>query len=148
MSLAAPLPAAGSPRTRVMIVDDSVVVRGLVARWVTESGEFEVVGTAANGQMAIDALARIEPDIVLLDIEMPVMDGLTALPEMLRRRPGMRVVVISTLTKRNAEISLKCLSLGAIDYLPKPDGHRHVTTSTDFRREPFGGRSRSTLTAV
>jgi two-component system, chemotaxis family, protein-glutamate methylesterase/glutaminase len=126
---------AGSPRTRVMVVDDSVVIRGLVARWLTESGEFDVVATAANGRIAVDALNRVEPDIVLLDIEMPEMDGLAALPLILKRRPGTKVVVISTLTQRNAEISLKCLSLGAIDYLPKPEGHRQVTTSADFRKD-------------
>jgi two-component system chemotaxis response regulator CheB len=134
----APVPQmvpALSPRTRVMVVDDSVVIRGLVARWVSESGEFDVVTTAANGRIAVDALERIEPDIVLLDLEMPEMDGVAALPLILKRRPGTKVIVISTLTKRNAEISLKCLSLGAVDYLPKPEGHRQVTTSTDFRRE-------------
>jgi two-component system, chemotaxis family, protein-glutamate methylesterase/glutaminase len=129
---------AGSPRIRVMVVDDSVVVRGLVARWVAEAGGFEVVTTAANGQVAVDALDRCEPDIVLLDIDMPVMDGLTALPQILKRRPGAKVVVISTLTQRNAEISLKCLSLGAVDVLPKPDGHRQVTTSAEFRQELVG----------
>lgn len=118
-----------------MVVDDSVVIRGLVARWIGEAGEFEVVTTAANGRAAVEALDRVEPDIVLLDIEMPEMDGLTALPHLLRRRPGMKIVVISTLTQRNAEISLKCLSLGATDYLPKPDGHRQVTTSAEFRRD-------------
>ena len=118
-----------------MVVDDSVVVRGLVARWLSETGEFDVVATAANGRIAVDALERVAPDIVLLDIEMPEMDGLSALPLILKRRPGTKVVVISTLTQRNAEISLKCLSLGALDYLPKPEGHRQVTTSPDFRKE-------------
>jgi two-component system, chemotaxis family, protein-glutamate methylesterase/glutaminase len=139
MSVApAPAPAAGSPRIRVMVVDDSVVIRGLVSRWVTEAGGFDVVATASNGKAAVEALDRCEPDIVLLDLEMPVMDGLAALPQILKRRPGAKVVVISTLTQRNAEISLKCLSLGAVDYLPKPDGHRQVTTSAEFRRELVG----------
>jgi two-component system chemotaxis response regulator CheB len=118
-----------------MVVDDSVVIRGLVSRWLGETGEFDVVTTAANGRIAVEALERIDPQIVLLDIEMPEMDGLEALPLMLRRRPGIKIIVVSTLTRRNAEISLKCLSLGATDYLAKPDGHRHVTTSTDFRRD-------------
>jgi two-component system chemotaxis response regulator CheB len=68
---------------------------------------------------------------------MPVMNGVEALPLLLRRRPGIRVIVVSTLSQRNAEITLKCLSLGATDYLPKPAGHRQVTTSADFRRELF-----------
>jgi two-component system chemotaxis response regulator CheB len=110
------------------------VIRGLVARWLGETGDFEVVATAANGRLAVDALARVEPDLVVLDIEMPEMDGITALPLLLKRRPGMKIIVVSTLTQRNAEISLKCLGLGAVDYLPKPDGHRQVTTSADFRK--------------
>jgi two-component system chemotaxis response regulator CheB len=118
-----------------MVVDDSVVIRGLVARWIGEAGGFEVVTTAANGRVAIEALERVEPDIVLLDLEMPDIDGITALPQLLARRPGMKVVVVSTLTKRNAEISFKCLSLGAVDYLAKPDGARQATVVTEFRRE-------------
>ncbi|KAA2235815.1 chemotaxis response regulator protein-glutamate methylesterase [Salinarimonas soli] len=118
-----------------MIVDDSVVVRGLVSRWLTEDGGFEVVGTAANGRAAIDLIERAAPDLVLLDLEMPEVDGFTALPKLLERRPGVSVVVISTLTHRNADVSLKCLSLGATDYLAKPDSHRGVTTSTTFRAE-------------
>jgi two-component system chemotaxis response regulator CheB len=118
-----------------MVVDDSVVIRGLVARWIGEEEGFEVVTTAANGRVAVEALDRTAPDIVLLDIEMPEMDGITALQQLLQRRPGLKVVMISTLTQRNAEISLRCLSLGAVDYLGKPEGHRQVTTSQTFRTE-------------
>jgi two-component system chemotaxis response regulator CheB len=117
-----------------MVVDDSVVARGLVARWIGETGEFDVVTTAANGRIAVDALDRFEPDIVLLDLEMPEMDGLAALPILLKRRPGIRIIVVSTLTRRNAEISLKCLSMGAVDYLAKPDS-RQVSRSEEFRRD-------------
>jgi two-component system, chemotaxis family, protein-glutamate methylesterase/glutaminase len=134
----APIPEttpADSHRVHAMVVDDSVVVRGLVAHWLEESGDFEVVATAANGRIAVDALSRVDPDLVVLDIEMPEMDGLTALPLLLQRKPNLKVVVVSTLTQRNAELSLKCLSLGAIDYVAKPDGHRHVTTSTTFRQD-------------
>ena len=135
----APLtPPAGSTRTRVMVVDDSVVVRGLVSRWIQETGRYEVVLTAPNGRAAVEGLERVEPDIVLLDLEMPEMDGITALPRLLKRRPGLRVIVISTLTQRNAEISLKCLSLGATDYLAKPESHRQVTTSATFKAELIG----------
>jgi len=133
--LASAPPRPDKPRLRVMIVDDSVVVRGLVARWLAEDGGFEVVGTAANGRAAIDLIERAAPDLVLLDLEMPEVDGFTALPKLLERRPGVSVVVISTLTQRNADVSLKCLSLGAVDYLPKPDSHRGVTTSATFRAE-------------
>ncbi len=98
---------------RVMIVDDSAVVRGLVSRWIDEEPGLEVVARHANGKLAVEDVARSAPDIVLLDIEMPVMDGLEALPLLLEARPGLRVLMVSTLTKRNAEISFKALALGA-----------------------------------
>ncbi|QRE72988.1 protein-glutamate methylesterase/protein-glutamine glutaminase [Methylobacterium aquaticum] len=128
-----PTPSAGQ-RIRVLVADDSVVVRGLVSRWLEEAG-CEIVGTASNGRIALDALDRVQPDIVLLDIEMPELDGTQALPRMLAKRPGLQVVMMSTLTQRNAEISLRCLALGAIDYLPKPEGNRGVTTQASFRED-------------
>jgi two-component system chemotaxis response regulator CheB len=120
---------------RVMIVDDSAVVRGLVSRWIEEEPGLEVVSRHANGKLAVDDVARSTPDIVLLDIEMPVMDGLEALPLLLQAQPELRVLMVSTLTRRNAEISFKALALGALDYVPKPDSNREITTSLDFRRE-------------
>jgi two-component system chemotaxis response regulator CheB len=118
-----------------MVVDDSAVVRGLVSRWIEEEPGLEVVSRHANGKLAVDDVARSAPDIVLLDIEMPVMDGLEALPLLLQARPELRVLMVSTLTRRNAEISFKALALGALDYVPKPDSNREITTSLDFRRE-------------
>jgi two-component system chemotaxis response regulator CheB len=120
---------------KVMIVDDSAVVRGLVARWLAEEPGLEVVARHSNGKCALDDLADSNPDVILLDIEMPVMDGLETLPHLLRARPGTRVIMVSTLTKRNAEISFKALSLGALDYIPKPDTNRDITLQPDFRRE-------------
>ena len=120
---------------RVMVVDDSAVVRGLVSRWVDEEPGLKVVARHANGKLAVEDVVRSAPDIVLLDIEMPVMDGLEALPLLLRARPGLRVLMVSTLTQRNAEISFKALALGAIDYVPKPDTNREITIQPDFRRE-------------
>lgn len=128
-----PNPLSGQT-VRVMVVDDSVVVRGLTARWLEEAG-FSVVGTAANGRAAVDLIDRAKPDIILLDLEMPEMDGFEALPLLLSKRPGVSIIVISTLTQRNAQVSLKCLSLGAVDYLAKPENHRGVTTSASFRQE-------------
>ena len=72
---------------------------------------------------------------MLLDIDMPEIDGITALPLLLAKKPDLVVIMASTLTRRNAEITLKCLSLGAADYLPKPRAHRDVTTSAAFRGE-------------
>lgn len=120
---------------RVMVVDDSVVARGLISRWVDEDPSLSVVASHRNGKLAVDDVARSNPDVVVLDVEMPEMDGLTALPLLLKARPGLVVVMASTLTRRNAEISLKCLSMGAADYVPKPESNAGVTTSVDFRNE-------------
>jgi two-component system chemotaxis response regulator CheB len=138
---------------RVMIVDDSAVVRGLVSRWIDEEPGLEVVARHANGRMAVEDVAKSAPDIVLLDIEMPVMDGLEALPLLLKALPDLRVLMVSTLTRRNAEISFKALALGALDYVPKPDTNREITTSLDFRQEVIRkikllGRVRTPHTAL
>jgi two-component system chemotaxis response regulator CheB len=129
------LPTLPAKPIRVMIVDDSAVVRGLISRWIEEESGLEVVARHANGRLAVEDVAQSAPDIVLLDIEMPVMDGLEALPLLLSARPELRVLMVSTLTRRNAEISFKALALGALDYVPKPDSNREITTSLDFRRE-------------
>ncbi|MBB4040787.1 two-component system chemotaxis response regulator CheB [Microvirga flocculans] len=118
-----------------MIVDDSAVIRGMMARWLTEAGGFDIVATASNGRMAVDAVERSKPEIILLDIEMPEVDGLAALPLILKAHPSAKVIVISTLTQRNAEISLKCLSLGAVDYLAKPESARAANAAADFKRD-------------
>lgn len=129
-------PTRAAPRPiRVMIVDDAVVVRGLLSRWFSEAGGIEVASTHRTGLEAVNAISHVKPDVVLLDIEMPDMDGVTALPLLLKKCPGTTIIVVSTLTTRNAEISLRCLSLGAIDYVAKPSTNRDVTFSTDFRRE-------------
>ncbi len=126
--------AAAGHRIRVLIADDSAVVRGLVARWLGEAG-YEVVATAANGRIAVEAMGRHDPDVVLLDIDMPELDGTQALPLLLAKSPGLQVVMMSTLTTRNADISLRCLALGAVDYIAKPESNRGVTTSDVFRTD-------------
>lgn len=120
---------------RVMVVDDSVVVRGLVSRWIEEQPDFRVVASLRTGREAVDNVERADPDVVILDIEMPVLDGISALPLLLAKKPNLAVIMASTLTRHNAEISLRALSLGAADYIPKPETNRGVTTSADFRRE-------------
>ncbi len=120
---------------RVMVVDDSAVIRGFIARALSQDPEIEVVETAANGQIALKAIERTEVDVVILDIEMPVMDGLTALPRLLRARPGVKVIVASTLTRHNAAISMTALASGASDYIPKPTSSRELHSTADFQRE-------------
>jgi two-component system chemotaxis response regulator CheB len=129
-----PATPSGDPY-RVLIVDDSAVIRGLLARVIGSDPELTVVGTVANGEQAIAATSRHAPDVVVLDIEMPVMDGLTALPKILEVDPRVKVVMASTLTLRNADISLKALSLGAADYIPKPTSATDIAGGYDFKRE-------------
>ncbi len=105
---------------KVMLVDDSAVIRGLISRALTKDSSIEIIATAGNGEMAIQSAKAYKPDVIILDIEMPQMDGITALPKLLEAIPGVRVIMASTLTQRNAGISLQALQLGAADYLPKP----------------------------
>ncbi len=139
MSLAASaMPAASVSAQRpirVMVVDDAVVVRGLVSRWIDEEPGLEVVASLRTGRQAVDQLERTNPDVVVLDVEMPDLDGLSALPLLLEKKRDLIVIMASTLTRRNAEVSLKALSLGAADYIPKPETNREVTTSATFRRD-------------
>ena len=142
------LPTTDPAPLRVMVVDDAVVVRGLVSRWVAEQPGLAVVASLRTGRQAVDQLERADPDVVVLDIDMPELDGISALPLLLAQKRDLVVIMASTLTRRNAEISLKALALGAADYVPKPDSNRGITTSTAFRREliekivELGGRRR------
>ena len=128
--------SAGSAQDiKVMIVDDSAVVRGLVSRWVGEEPGMKIVARHTNGRKAVEDVASSQPDIIILDVEMPVMDGLEALPQLLKGKPGVKIIMASTLTQRNAEISMKALSLGATDYIPKPESNSGISTSASFRTD-------------
>jgi two-component system chemotaxis response regulator CheB len=115
-----------------MVCDDSAVIRGAVARMLDADLGVKVVARVSNGQLAIDELKRTPVDVLVLDIEMPVMDGMTALPLLLRADPGLKVIMASTLTTRGADVALRALRLGAADYVPKPSA---VTGDETFRRE-------------
>src|SRR5450432_2207942 len=127
--------AAIGRRVRVMIVDDALVVRGLFARWVEAEADFELVASLRTGREAVNQVERADPDVVVLDIDMPELDGIAALPQLLAKKRDLIVIMASTLTRRNAEISLKALALGAADYIPKPSGNREVTAGVSFRRD-------------
>ena len=120
---------------RVMVVDDAVVVRGLLARWVDAEPDMEITAVLRTGREAVDQVERANPDVVLLDVDMPELDGISALPLLLQKKRDLVVIMASTLTRRNAEISLRALALGAADYIPKPETTREVTNSASFRRE-------------
>jgi two-component system chemotaxis response regulator CheB len=139
MSVAASLAPAASTAPqdviRVMVVDDAVVVRGLVSRWIEAEPGLAVVASLRTGRDAVREVTRVDPDVVLLDIDMPDLDGLAALPQLLEKKRDLVVIMASTLSRRNAEVSLKALALGAADYIPKPATNREVTTSVSFRAE-------------
>jgi two-component system chemotaxis response regulator CheB len=128
-------PAIGPGPIKVMVVDDAVVVRGLLARWIEEEPGLHVIASLRSGREAIEQLERTDPDVVILDVDMPDIDGITALPLLFQKKRDLIVIMASTLTRRNAEISLRALALGAADYIPKPETTREITTSTSFRRE-------------
>jgi two-component system chemotaxis response regulator CheB len=118
-----------------MVVDDAVVVRGLISRWVGLEPDMQVVRVCKNGVEALEQADLANPDVVILDIEMPELDGIATLKELLKRRPRLPVIMASTLTKRGAEVTLKALTLGAADCVPKPDINLAAGASEEFRRE-------------
>ncbi len=118
-----------------MLVDDSAVARALMTRWIEEDGAGEVVAAVANGRIALSALAQLQVDIIVLDIEMPEMGGLEALPQLLALRPDVSVLMSSALTERHARITLEALRLGAADAVAKPQAGWNAPGAPDFRGE-------------
>jgi two-component system, chemotaxis family, protein-glutamate methylesterase/glutaminase len=109
-------------RTRILIVDDSAVMRSLLRSIVMADGGLEVAGTAADGATALAVVESLEPDLVLLDVEMPVMDGVATLKELRRRGHKMPVIMCSSLTRRGARVTVEALASGASDCVTKPAG--------------------------
>src|SRR2546421_4589478 len=120
---------------RVMVVDDSVVIRGLISRWIGAEHDMEVAASLRTGLEAVNQIERINPDVAVLDIEMPELDGISALPQLLAKKRDLVIIMASTLTRRNAEISFKALSLGASDYIPKPESTREAAAAETFRHD-------------
>lgn len=118
---------------RVMLVDDSVIVRGLISRALSALPHIEIVASAGNGAQAIPVAKEHQPDIIVLDIEMPEMDGITALPKLMEVSPRTKIIMASTLTLRNASISMRALSLGAADYVAKPEAKRPEELQAFYR---------------
>src|SRR6202045_2856343 len=120
---------------RVMVVDDSVVIRGLISRWIGFEPDMAVAASLRTGLDAVNQVERIDPDVAVLDIEMPDLDGISALPLLLAKKRNLIIIMASTLTRRNAEISFKALSLGASDYIPKPESPREPAAAEIFRHD-------------
>jgi two-component system, chemotaxis family, protein-glutamate methylesterase/glutaminase len=118
-----------------MVVDDSAVIRGLISRWVAAEPDMVVAASLRTGLEAVNQLDRVKPDVAVLDIEMPELDGISALPQLLAKKRDLIIIMASTLTRRNAEISFKALSLGASDYIPKPESTREPQAADIFRHD-------------
>ena len=127
-------PAIAKP-IRVMVVDDAIVVRRQLTRWIGDEKDLMVAACLRTGREAVDQLEACNPDVVVLDVDMPELDGISALPELLKKKRDLVVIMASTLTRRSAEISLRALSLGAADYVPKPEVALDADSSAAFRRE-------------
>jgi two-component system chemotaxis response regulator CheB len=108
------------PKIRILVVDDSVVVRRMVSEALSADPELEVAGAAANGRIALARIPQVNPDIIILDVEMPELDGLATLERIRKSLPALPVIMYSTLTQRGAEATLDALAKGATDYVTKP----------------------------
>ena len=128
LAAASPAPRTANP-IRVMVVDDAIVVRSLLARWVDAEPDMEVIASLRTGREAVAQIEQSDADVVVLDIDMPELDGISALPLLLQKKRDLVVIMVSTFTRRSAEISLRALALGAADYIPKPETTREATTS-------------------
>ena len=117
-----------------MVVDDSVVIRGLISRWIAAEPDMVVAASLRTGLDAVNQVERVNPYVAVLDIEMPELDGISALPRLLAKKRNLIIIMASTLTTRGAEIALRALRLGVSDYVPKPSS---IGTVGDdgFKRE-------------
>lgn len=109
-----------SESIRVLVVDDSAFMRRAIARMLTADPDIEIVGSVGDGAQGLEAVKALKPDVVTMDIEMPVMDGLTALKRIMDEAP-LPVIMMSTLTQNGASATIQALSLGAFDFVPKPE---------------------------
>jgi two-component system chemotaxis response regulator CheB len=120
---------------QVMVVDDAIVVRRQLTRWIGDEKDMMVSACLRTGREAVEQLEACNPDVVVLDVDMPELDGISALPQLLKKKRDLVVIMASTLTRRSAEISLRALSLGAADYISKPEAALDADSSAEFRRE-------------
>ena len=123
-----------SHTVKVVLIDDSLVIRAALKRLLDHDPDIEVVSTPSNGRFGIIEAEKHKPDVIVLDIEMPVMDGLTALPEILKVSPQTKVIMFSTLTEKGADVTLKAMELGAVECLVKPSSQDPVDIGSDFER--------------
>lgn len=125
----------GIAKIRLMIVDDSALIRRLLADVLTGDPMLEVVGQAPNGRVALEKLSFFNPDLVVLDVEMPEMDGLETLAEIRKRQPRLPVIMFSSITERGAIVTLEALARGANDYVTKPSNTGNMATALQRVRD-------------
>src|SRR5205823_3318304 len=106
-----------------------------ISRWIDAEPDMKVTASLRTGLDAVNQIERIKPDVAVLDIEMPELDGISALPQLLAKKRDLIIIMASTLTRRNAEISFKALSLGASDYIPKPESTREAAAAEIFHHD-------------
>jgi two-component system, chemotaxis family, protein-glutamate methylesterase/glutaminase len=123
------------PKIRVLVVDDAVVVRSRISKILSDDPELEVVGVAANGRIALAKIPHVNPDVIILDVEMPDMNGLETLTAIREIYPHLAVIMFSTSTRQGATATLEALSLGASDYATKPSNLGSVEASNQHIRE-------------
>ncbi len=128
---------------RVLVADDSAVIRKVIADVVNGEPGMRVCGTAENGRVAIERVMQLRPDVVTLDIEMPVLSGLDALDELHRRFPELPVIMFSTLTVNGGKATLEALSRGASDFVTKPSGPGGLSTAVHSIRADLVSRIRA-----
>src|SRR5262249_40083598 len=121
--------------TRILVVDDSVVIRKLLTTTLNEVAGMEVVATAATGRIALARLPQCNPDVVILDVEMPEMDGIETLKQIRKVSPRIPVIMFSTKTERGAVATIEALTNGASDYVPKPSNVGSVLVAMARVRE-------------
>lgn len=118
---------------KVMLVDDSAVIRGFLTKLLGAYEDIKVQHIATNGLEAVNMLAKQKCDIIILDVEMPVMDGLTAIPKLLQTQPDVKIFMFSTLTTQNAETTMRALALGAVEALGKPTSTKDLYAKDDYK---------------
>ncbi|MDX1960344.1 MAG: chemotaxis response regulator protein-glutamate methylesterase [Leptospiraceae bacterium] len=116
----------GGKKIRAVVIDDSVLVRTVVTDFLQSDGDIEVIASGKTGLDCIDLAERLKPDVITLDIEMPIMDGLTALKELAKKNIRIPIVVISVLTQHGAKATFQALENGAFDFVPKPSSESQM----------------------